>query len=284
MKNKPKKNKPQKLKESESKLTPNEKRKQTCLKKYGTEFATQSSIVKHKTAQTNLVRYGKSCALLNDKIKQKTIKTCIEKYGKANFKNSEKATFTKLNFSKEKKQEIREKTEHTNIKKYGSKATFQSETIKTKIKETLKARFNVENPSQCHEIHIKSQQPYVFDNIFFSSLPELAFYIWLKDNNISFEFQPKTDLTYEFEGKIHKYEPDFLVDGQLIEIKGDHFFKKDGTMQNPFNHETDGLYEAKHQCMLKNNVRILTSEQYNTYVEYVKNKYGNNYLKSFKKI
>ena len=40
--------------------------------------------------------------------------------------------------------------------------------------------------------------------------------------------------------------PDFLVDGHYVEIKGDHFFKKDGTMQNPYDHRQDGLYEAKH--------------------------------------
>ena len=35
---------------------------------------------------------------------------------------------------------------------------------------------------------------------------------------------------------MHKYIPDFEIDGMFIEVKGDHFFKLDGTMQNPYDH------------------------------------------------
>lgn len=261
-----------------------EKTKQTCLNKYGTEIAAQSDVIKQKIMKTCLQRYGKSTTLLTDKCKQKSTKTCIKKYGKAEFRNSEKAKQTKANFSKERKQEIKDKTENTNILKYGYKSTFQNKEIQTKIKETLKRRYNVENPSQCHELRSKAQKSYKYEGVYFSSIPELAYYIWLKDNNIKFEYQPKTNLTYIFAGKLHKYEPDFLVEGQLVEIKGDQFFKEDGTMQNPFNHKLDTLYEAKHQCMLKNNVKIITSKQYEVYVNYVKDKYGNNYLKQFKQV
>ena len=43
----------------------------------------------------------------------------------------------------------------------------------------------------------------------------------------------------------------------------------------------DGLFEAKHQCMLKNGVKIITD--YSIYIEYVKNKYGKDYLKKIRK-
>lgn len=39
-------------------------------------------------------------------------------------------------------------------------------------------------------------------------------------------------------------------------------------MQNPYNHKLDGLYEAKHQCMLSNNVKILRSKDYQQYIDY----------------
>ena len=61
------------------------------------------------------------------------------------------------------------------------------------------------------------------------------------------------------------YCPDFKVGDMLFEVKGDHFFEnKDvhSKMICPFDHSQDGLYEAKHQCMLKNNVIILTSSEY----------------------
>ena len=76
--------------------------------------------------------------------------------------------------------------------------------------------------------------------------------------------------------------PDFIVEGTIIEIKGDHFFKEDGTMQNPFDHSLDGLYEAKHQCMIANNVKILKSNEYQKIECYIENIYGKNYLKQFK--
>ena len=52
-------------------------------------------------------------------------------------------------------------------------------------------------------------------------------------------------------------------------------------MINPFNRKLDGLAEAKHQCMIKNNVIILTENEYNFYLKYVKKNYGRTYLKGF---
>ena len=77
--------------------------------------------------------------------------------------------------------------------------------------------------------------------------------------------------------------PDFLVDGHYVEIKGDHFFKKDGTMQNPYDHRQDGLYEAKHQCMLQNSVKIMRVSEMKDIVDYVSCKYGKSYLKQFRR-
>lgn len=50
-----------------------------------------------------------------------------------------------------------------------------------------------------------------------------------------------------------------LIDGQLYEIKGNQFFEGD-KMINPYDRGQDGLYEAKHQCMLNNGVIILKVE------------------------
>ena len=80
------------------------------------------------------------------------------------------------------------------------------------------------------------------------------------------------------------YFPDFKIGDKCFEIKGDHFFKEDGTMQNPYDHSQDLLYEAKHQCMLKNHVIIiLTSSAFIKRIrQYINNKYGKKYLKQFK--
>ena len=138
-----------------------------------------------------------------------------------------------------------------------------------------------------------SPTKYIYNDIIFDSKPEIAYYIWLTDNNIKFIYKPKTNIQYEFDGKTFNYYPDFyLVEtDQLIEIKGDHFFKDDGTMYCPFRDSdwTDEYYykmcqkyELKHQTMIKNNVKILKSEQYNIYLKYISEKYGKKYLDSFK--
>ena len=74
----------------------------------------------------------------------------------------------------------------------------------------------------------------------------------------------------------HYYIPDFEINGRLVEIKGDQFFKEDGTMQCPFDHNYDGQVEAKHQCMLNNNVLIIRSSEYKVAVDYFNSKYTKN--------
>ena len=41
-------------------------------------------------------------------------------------------------------------------------------------------------------------------------------------------------------------------------------------------------YEAKHQCMLMNNIKILRSAEYSKFLDYVSSKYGKDYLLSFR--
>ena len=137
---------------------------------------------------------------------------------------------------------------------------------------------------QNSEFRRKTQKKYTFDNLTFSSKPEIAFYIWLRDNNIDFEYEPNIQFSYDVDGKTRYYHPDFLLktSNQLVEIKGDQFFKEDGTMKNPFDQNQDIIYEAKHQCMLQHNVKILRSNEYSQYLEYVQKKYGKQFLDQLK--
>ena len=137
------------------------------------------------------------------------------------------------------------------------------------------------NPMSKYEYRIKTHKHYFYDKRFFSSSPELALYIWLKDNNIKFEYQPNVDLEYEVDGKIHHYQPDFLIGKDLVEIKGDQFLNSDGTWKNPYDNKLNYIYEAKHQCALKNNVKIFYEKQYKKYIDYIKFKYGKDFLKQF---
>ena len=125
------------------------------------------------------------------------------------------------------------------------------------------------------------QQRYCYDSINFDSSWELAFYIYHKSLNHSIKHEP-IELRYVYNDVEHSYYPDFEVDGKLYEIKGDQFFKDDGTMQNPFDHKTDALFEAKHQCGLQNGVIFLRNNEIQPYLKYVYDTFGNGFLEKFK--
>ena len=124
---------------------------------------------------------------------------------------------------------------------------------------------------------------YTYNKIKFDSSWEIAYYIWLKDHNIDFEYQPDISFEYEYNNKKHRYYPDFLVEDEIQEIKGTHFFENcdsNNKMICPYNRDLDDFIEAKHQCMIKNNIKIITD--CTEYLNYIKNTYGNDYIKQFK--
>ena len=162
------------------------------------------------------------------------------------------------------------------------KCKYADETLWNNVKTTKLKKYGSVCPLRNNNLKKISFSKYLFNNICFDSAPELAFYIWLSDNNIKFEYQPNITFEYEFEGKKHFYMPDFLVENQLIEIKGRQFLNEDGTWRNPYNKNQNEICEAKHQCVLKNNVKILYFNNYKKYLDYINDKYGKDYLKKFK--
>ena len=99
---------------------------------------------------------------------------------------------------------------------------------------------------------------------------ETKLYDFLKSNDIQFEYSPKISISYEHDGRTFYYHPDFLINGKIYEVKGEQFFKVDESghevMFNPYRNKKWSderyvwecmKYEAKHQCMLANDVTIL---------------------------
>lgn len=226
----------------------------------------------NKKPKQNYIRKSKEEVSLNHKkgYYEKYIKTMNEKYGVNNISQL---------------QEIKEKKKKTLLKNYGT-THFGYNFSKNYFK-----KHGIHNPSQSAEIHRKQVSKYTFEDKKFSSAAEIAFYIWLRDNQIDFEYEPNVFFTFEFNGIKRRYFPDFKVNNQIIEIKGDHFFDKNGKMKCPFKRKEwsdktkeniDALYEAKHQCMIENNVKIILYSEMNFYFEYINKMYGKNYLKQFK--
>lgn len=123
----------------------------------------------------------------------------------------------------------------------------------------------------------KLRTRYFYDNTNFDSSWEIIFYIAMKLNNKDIK-RCDFKIPYSYIDNITRnYVPDFIINGELYEIKGLHFFENmnpNGKMICPFNRNQrtaeensfiDGLYEAKHQCMIKNNVKIITNiDEYKT--------------------
>lgn len=240
------------------------KRQETCFKLYGDKNYNN----KEQAQQTMLERYGVSYTLNNSVLKEKVQRTNLERYGGISPMCSE---------------EVQKKSKTNYIQNNGG-IGFASESVKSTFKKNYKEKFGVEWSSQNPLVRRKQATKYKYENINFDSKPEIAYYIWLKDNNIDFEFQPNVKFEYLYENKLYYYIPDFKVENEYIEIKGLQFFKNydiNETMINPFDRTQDAKYEAKHQCMIKNNVKILTDTK--IYENYVKNKYGRTYLDSFKR-
>ena len=188
--------------------------------------------------------------------KEKTRRTCMEKYGTI-------WTTTKQSLKKQ---------NETNMKKYGCKWGFQNEIIKNKSKKTNMEKYGCSNSMQNPDIRKKSQLKYSYDNKTFDSSWELAYYIWLKDNNIDFEYHPNVYFEYSIN---HRYFPDFIVNGEYIELKGDQFFKNETMIDFYNHHKNDELYDKKYKCMLQNNVKILKSKDIQIYISFSKKKYKN---------
>ena len=134
---------------------------------------------------------------------------------------------------------IIEQCKQTKLEKYNDPNWNNREkAFKTCIK-----RLGVKIPSQNRDVMLKSNLKYIYNNIIFASSWELAFYIWLKDNKINFQYQPDFNFYYfdEYQNKIRKYFPDFyLVDSnEIIEIKGDNHFDKNGYQQDQFIEDID---------------------------------------------
>lgn len=221
---------------------------------------------------------------------QKTMDTKVKNGHSPTWNNSEQTKKTKKDRYGDEKYNNYEKTKKTKIEKYGDENYNNHE----QYEQTCINKYGVKSSMMVDSIVQKSRLSYFYDNQNFRSIPELAFYIYLKDNNISFKYQPNVYFEYVFDGIKHKYHPDFLLldDNEIIEIKGDHFFKDDGTMFCPFRNPSwdDNQYdsvcrkfEEKHQCMIRNNVTILRTSEYKKYISYVNQKYGREYIRSFKR-
>jgi hypothetical protein len=285
-----------------------ERLKSTCLERYGTEYYTNSDDFKIKSEQTCLERYNCKRYSSTDEYKEKIKQTCLERYGVEHYSKTEEYKL-KLEeaFSKNKSiwedrnkksistlQEkyginitnplhlsfVKEKIKQTCLERYGVDHYAKTEECKNKARNTCLKKYGVDSPMKVDEIRKKSQKRYTYNNIHFDSAPEIAYYIWLTDNNIDFQYQPEKSFQYLENNKIKSYFPDFYLisTNEYVEIKGDNFFKNG---KPNYNNVYD--WTAKYNCMIENNVKILRTKDYRVFIDYVIKKFNDkNYFARFK--
>lgn len=171
--------------------------------------------------------------------------------------------------------------------KYGG-YTLSVKDLRKKVDATIKKIYGTDNIRTSDyylerfklfkdQLYKNMKKIYSLDGIYFDSSWEVAYYIWLRDNNINFIYHPLPGIKYISEGIEHTYYPDFNIDGQLIEIKGDQFFNKDGSYKIKTQQDAD-----KYACIIANSI-IYRRKDVLRYLKYVNEKYGSSYIKSLKK-
>ena len=240
-------------------------REKTYIEKYGAKTYAASDEGKERIKQTNLEKYGVSCTLNTEENIKKKKETWLKNYG------TEYASQSII---------VKEKMRQTCLEKYGTENFSNSEIFKTnysqyllKTEKTCFERYGVKNISQLHECHVKRGKKYSFNGIYFDSSWEIAYYIWLNDNNINFIYQPDLNITYNYNGKEYHYFPDFMIDNKIIEIKNNYLYDKMQIENTKAN--------AKYKCALANNVIFMLENDIKPYLKYINYKYGKNYLKNF---
>jgi len=241
-----------------------EKRRATCLAKYGVDNVAKDPEIKEREAVTHMERYGVRRPLQRKEIYDKTAKNSHTPEARANRINN-------------------------SIKKHGATHHMKSPEFLKEYQEKYEARTGYDNPMHNPEIvqkvidlygRVGAVKGYWYQDKHFDSSWELALYIWLVDNKKQFIYHPTLSLEYEGDdGKTHLYYPDFLIEGKFYEIKGSQFFNE---AWEPFNMYTQKFWWGKLKALEAYNVVILRKEDMKMYLEYVTDTYGQGYLKQFK--
>ncbi len=122
------------LKENKEEIA--EKRKRTCLEKYGVENPQQNASVKEKLKKTVEDKYGVSCVFKSEEIKAKTKDTCLNKYG------TERACQS---------QEVKDRIAQAHLKKCGSTTNLVTPEFRKTIKLQNLSKYGVPHYSQSEE-------------------------------------------------------------------------------------------------------------------------------------
>ena len=249
----------------------NEATRKTFLQRYGCTSSFTSKEIRVKRDATMIERYDTTTPLRNENIKKKYTKTCLERYGtEIPWKNKDvrkKISITCLERygvdHNSKADVTKDRNKRTCLERYGVDHVWKDRAIRDRIKETCLKRYGYENPGSAGLKYCS----YDYENQFFDSSWELAFWVYCKDNGKNIVRNYKY-LTLE---NGNKYFPDFIVDGRLVEIKSSYWQKKQSN------------YDLKKKAIEEYDILVVSNNEIKDYLEYVESKYGKSFLKDHRR-
>ncbi len=125
-----------------------EKRKLTCLARYGATTNLVTAGTKHKIKETCLQKYGCDHAMKGATSKEKIKRSKLEKYGDETYNNRDKFKSTISAFSPDTKANILARRKNTVSEKFGVDHITQSSVFKEKATVTNLQKYGVSNPAK----------------------------------------------------------------------------------------------------------------------------------------
>lgn len=242
-----------------------QKAKETTQDKYGVDNVSQSQKIKNKKSQTFLKHFGETNVFKTEYFDEKRKQTSLERYG-TEFPSQS--------------QSVKDKQEQTNLQRWGYKSTAQHPEVRKKSSKNIKRACDNRTPEQWSEIRKKACRKYMYKGCTYDSSWEVALRIYADDHNEELIREP-CSFEYYHEGKKHRYFPDFKYRGELLELKGGHFFNEQGVLCNPYDSSQDSLFAAKDKLIKQLNIPMWSSQEMKPILGYVYQNYSKDFIELF---
>lgn len=158
--------------------------------------------------------------------------TKLKRYGTISFNNRDKAVSTCK-------------------QKYGVSNVAQLQEVREKMNNTLFKRTGKRYTGGCN-----GKSKIYYEGMWFDSKQELFYYYWCLESGLEVTQNPP-GLSYYIGEVKHTYYPDFIVEGRIVEIKGNDIINEFGILLDKKTKEE--LWE-KTACLFDNEVEIITQD------------------------
>ena len=237
-----------------------EKARETCMHRYGSSTPGGSPEIQKRIKSTFISKYGAPSSFGSNEVRKKIRKTMLKRYG---------VEFTGQS------EELKAKQQKTTLERYGFPCALKNPGIRAKARKTIEGRYGVSSYSQTREFHTDRRHKFFSTqdpDASFDSTWEVMVYDYCLSRGVRPVVSPCI-LPYESGGKKHYYVPDFMINGHLVETKGNQFLGADRdswTMPYRKKEWTDEEFRsiqeccrAKSRCAKEHGVIVISQHEMN---------------------